>query len=265
VQVYISADIEGVAGIGHWDETHKSKGDYPPFRDQMQAEVNAACEGALAAGATHIRVKDAHATGRNLDGCALPRPTELVRGWSGHPLLMVQELDEGYDALAFVGYHDRAGSGANPLAHTITDRINEMRINGEPVAEFHLHAMCGASLGVPAVFVAGDASLCARVALYDQRIITVPTNIGRGESVLAPHPAAVVEAIREGMEAACRAAADMTCVPLAERFVLEVDYKLPGRAYRGSWYPGAQLVSDHLVAFETDTWFEVMRALRFIL
>ena len=265
MKVYISADIEGVAGIGHWDETHKSKGDYPPFREQMQAEVHAACEGALAAGAAHLRVKDAHATGRNLDPRALPRPAELVRGWSGHPLAMVQELDRSYDALAFVGYHDGAGSGANPMAHTMTGRVNEVRVNGAPAAEFHLHAMTAASLGVPAVFVAGDAGLCARVAMYDPRIITVPTNIGRGESVIARHPAAVVEAIRAGVEAACRGAADLEPVPLPEHFRLEVDYKQPGRAYRASWYPGARRLTDRVVAFDTDTWFEVMRALRFIL
>lgn len=49
MKVYISADIEGVTGTTHWDETQLSKGDYAPFREQMTAEVVAACEGALRA------------------------------------------------------------------------------------------------------------------------------------------------------------------------------------------------------------------------
>ena len=66
MKVYISADIEGVTGTSHWDETDKLKPDYNEFREQMTAEVSAAGEGALQAGNTEIWVKDAHATARNL-------------------------------------------------------------------------------------------------------------------------------------------------------------------------------------------------------
>ena len=69
----------------------------------MQREVTAACEGAIAAGAKEIRIKDAHATGRNLDPWTLPRQAHLVREWSSHPLMMVQELDEEIDAVVIIG------------------------------------------------------------------------------------------------------------------------------------------------------------------
>jgi hypothetical protein len=55
-----------VTGTTHWDETDKTHADYAEFREQMTAEVAAACEGALDAGATEIVVKDGHWTGRNL-------------------------------------------------------------------------------------------------------------------------------------------------------------------------------------------------------
>ena len=103
MRVYISADIEGVCGITHWDEATKSCADYAALQQQMQREVVAACEGAIAAGATEIRIKDAHATGRNLDPLQLPRQAHLVREWSGHPLMMVQELDASFDALLLIG------------------------------------------------------------------------------------------------------------------------------------------------------------------
>ena len=51
MKVYISADIEGVAGISHWDEATKTHATYPEFRDRMTDEVVAACDGAIAAGA----------------------------------------------------------------------------------------------------------------------------------------------------------------------------------------------------------------------
>lgn len=62
MKVYISVDIEGVEGIAHWDEAAKLHSDYPQFAQRMTSEAVAACEGALAAGATEIVVRDAHGT-----------------------------------------------------------------------------------------------------------------------------------------------------------------------------------------------------------
>ena len=56
MKVYISCDIEGIAGITDWEEATKTHGTYPEFREEMTAEVLAACEGAIAAGATEILI-----------------------------------------------------------------------------------------------------------------------------------------------------------------------------------------------------------------
>ena len=72
MKVFISADIEGTAGITNWDEARKPHADYPEHRQQMTREVLAACEGANAAGAKEILIKDAHATGRNILQADLP-------------------------------------------------------------------------------------------------------------------------------------------------------------------------------------------------
>ena len=98
MKVFISVDIEGCAGITHWDEADKKHADYPEFREQMTREAVAAIEGAQAAGATEILVKDAHSSGRNLITAMLPESIRLVRSWAGHPLCMVQELDDSFDA-----------------------------------------------------------------------------------------------------------------------------------------------------------------------
>ena len=51
MKIYISADIEGVAGITAWEEARRSSANYPYFAGQMTREVAAACEGATMAGA----------------------------------------------------------------------------------------------------------------------------------------------------------------------------------------------------------------------
>ncbi|MGB6371558.1 MAG: M55 family metallopeptidase, partial [Atribacterota bacterium] len=132
MKIYISADIEGVTGITHWDETEKSKSDYQKFAKQMTDEVKAACEGAINAGAKEIWIKDAHDTGRNIIAADLPQKIKLVRGWSEHPFSMVQELDKSFDALLMIGYHSFAGSSSNPLSHTLSSRtFNYIKFNGE--------------------------------------------------------------------------------------------------------------------------------------
>ena len=91
-KVNISVDIEGVAGITHWDEAEKAHPDYPEFREQMTREAVAAIEGAQAAGAKEIWINDAHDSGRNLITSMLPADMHLIRCLAGHPLCMVQEL-----------------------------------------------------------------------------------------------------------------------------------------------------------------------------
>ena len=53
MKICISADIEGITGIAHGDETEKSKSDYQKFAKQMTDEVKAACEGAINSGASN--------------------------------------------------------------------------------------------------------------------------------------------------------------------------------------------------------------------
>ena len=52
MKVYVSADIEGVTGTTHWDETEKQKPDYSEFREQMTAEVSAAGKALLSSDVT---------------------------------------------------------------------------------------------------------------------------------------------------------------------------------------------------------------------
>ena len=51
MKIYISADIEGITDVTHWDETNLDKPDSRAACEQMTAEVAAACEGAVKAGA----------------------------------------------------------------------------------------------------------------------------------------------------------------------------------------------------------------------
>jgi D-amino peptidase len=264
MKIYISADIEGTAGITVWNEAEKNHPDYPEHRVKMTREVLAACDGAIAAGAKDILIKDAHDSGRNILQEDLPDCARLIRGWSGHPFSMVQELDKSFDAAMFVGYHSKAGDETNPLAHTLTLRIMRMRLNGTPISEFVLYSYAAATVGVPVVFVSGDRQLCADISGYNPNITTVATAEGKGPSTISLSPKASCARIREGVERALNGDLRKSMMKLPKKFTLEVEYSNPVNAYKASWYPGCKHVANRTVRFETRDYFEVLRALKFI-
>ena len=263
MKVYITADVEGATGATHWDETDKKNPDYGEFQEQMTAEVVAACEGALSAGATEIWVRDAHWTGRNIIASKLPREARLVREWSGHPFSMMQELDETFQAVLVIGYHSRAGSGASPLAHTMTGNVVYVTINGQYASEFLIAAYTAGLVSVPVAFISCDAGICQEAEALIPGLGTVAVKQGTGNSTTSIHPHLAVEQIRAGVEEALKGELSQCCVTLPDRFAVELRHKNHADAYRVSFFPGASLKEPHTVQFEADDYFEVLRFFSF--
>jgi D-amino peptidase len=90
LKVFISVDMEGIAGVVTPEETSRSGMDYGYFRRIMTEETNAAIEGALAAGASTVVVRDSHGSARNILPGLLNRNALLLRDWSGGHLSMME-------------------------------------------------------------------------------------------------------------------------------------------------------------------------------
>lgn len=259
MKIYIAADIEGVTGTTHGDETDKKHSDYSEFREQMTTEVSAACEGALEAGASQVWVRDAHWTGRNLIASKLPREVRLVRGWSSHPFSMMQELDETFDAVLMIGFHSRAGADTLPLAHTLTGRITYVKINDRYASEFLIGAYTAGLVEVPVAFVSGDVGICEEAEAFIPNLSTVAVMQGVGGSTVSIHPGLAVERIRSGVETALKGDLSECCVQMPDHFSVELRYRDHAKAYQTSFFPGASLKEPHTVHFEADDYFEVLR------
>ena len=261
MKVFISADIEGITGIGNWNETDKGfPTEYTWFQKQMTAEVSAAAAAAIQAGATEILIKDAHDSGRNLILDQLPELVKVVRGWAGHPLSMIQELDDSFDALMFIGYHSRAGQNTNVLAHTMSSsRITRMTLNGYDLSEFHLHALAAAYYGVPAVFVSGDQGLCDEVKGINAAIETVATIRGEGNSVITQHPDLTLKMIKAGVAKALNGELASGLLTIPQQLEFSIEFKKHQDTYRAAFYPGAVMIDPLTVGFKTTDYFELMR------
>lgn len=264
MKVYISADIEGITGVTHWDEAMGNSSEAQRSKSQMTKEVSAACIGACEAGVQEILVKDAHGSGRNIDIGGLPMNTKVHRGWSLGPLAMMEGLDESFDCVLFIGYHSGANMGGNPLAHTFSNsKFQEIKLNGELVSEFDLNAMIASYFKVPVVFLSGDESLCNHAKKSHTHIQTVAVLKGMGDSAISLHPEQSVIHIREGVEKTLKDN-PFKVQTLPASFDFEITFKEAKLAYRASHYPGVELASPKTIFYKTDDYMSFLKMFMFI-
>lgn len=265
MRVFISADIEGIASTADWEETQKGTGDYPAAARQMTAEVKAACEGAIAAGAEYILIKDAHGSARNIDMSQLPKCCEVIRGWDGSPEHMVEGIDETFDAAMFVGYHAAAGRNGNPMSHTNTRKTTCVTLNGEPCSEFLTYSYCCAQYGVPTVFLSGDKMLTEDCSGIHPCLKTVAVKEGWGGHTRCKQPEYACDLIREGAEAALKQDLTDALCTLPSHYVFDVSYKEHFHAVKFANYPGFKKIGSHTIRMETDNLTDILRAITFVL
>lgn len=264
-KLFISADIEGTAGVVHWDETTHGNALYNHFAQQMSREVAAACEGALSAGYEDILVKDAHDSARNINPELLPEQARIFRGWGKHPFSMMAGLDESFSGVVFTGYHSPAGTNTNPISHTKNTRNNYLKMNGELCSELMLNCLTAAYCKVPVYCVCGDRGLCEWMQSVNPNIATVAVSEGFGSGSISIHPNLAVKRIRETVAQAVQKPAQDCMYALPEHFHFEVNYKLHASATNASWYPGCVQVDPFTVIFDADDYMDVLKFIHFAL
>jgi len=264
-KIFLSADIEGTCGIADWKETDLENPQGAYFRSQMTREVAAACEAALVAGADEVLVKDAHSTGRNIDPSALPEKVKILRSWTRDPQVMMAGLDPTFNGTLFTGYHSAAGSDGNPLAHTMNGSNVWVKINGVQASEFLINSYTSISLGVPVLFLSGDEALCSFAESLGWGMKTAPVSRGVGNASISVHPAVARRMIGEGVAAALANPPTIAAQYMPRRFDVEIRFKEHYLAYKGSFFPGAQKLGSHEVAYAASTWKEALVFLFFVL
>ena len=207
MHVFISCDMEGATGIVHPDQLLNRGYDYARARTFLTGDVAAACEGALAAGATRVVVCDGHGSMRNLLIEELPEAVEVVIGpASSRMLCQCEGLDEDFDAVLFVGYHARNGTPGAVLPHTwVGSLVHEITVNGTVFGETALNAAIAGHFGVPVVMVAGDAAVVREAGeiLPEAEMVSTKQAVGRA-SAICRTPGWTRKAIRAAAEKALR-------------------------------------------------------------
>ena len=274
MKVLISADMEGVCGVSSWVQVMppeygsgpRSTAEYERARLRLTKEVNAAAEGAFAAGAADVIVNDAHDGMRNLLPEELHPEVRFITG-SDKTLGMMQGIEEtGAGVVLFVGYHAKAGTPAAPLAHTWTSYLLDVRIDGVSTGEYGINATVAGQFGARVVLVTGDDKAVAQTRAFVTGGMTgVIVKTGYSStSALHLHPAKAQTMIREGAETALRNADRIDPWVLPADCPVELEFDHPSRADACLLLPGVERKGDRSVGYRAAdgvNLFHIFRAL----
>jgi D-amino peptidase len=259
MNVLVSVDIEGVAGVVHPDQSQRGGSDYEHTRLLMTAEANAAALGAFAGGATRVLVADAHGDMRNLVAEGLDPRVQVIIG-NFRPSSMIQGAEESCEYALFVGYHARMGTVRGVLDHTHSGAsLLEVSVNGRALGEIGLNTLVCSSLGARVALVTGDAACCAEALEIMPDIGTVITKWGYGRySARSLHP---LEARSQIQEAARLAVQSRRELPQVARppFEVRLRFQNAGMADAAEIIPGFDRLDALTIRFETQEPLGVLR------
>ncbi len=259
LKVLISADMEGVGGVSTWSVQAGSKGrEYEKFRELMTKEVNAAVEGAFAAGATEVVVGDSHGDAQNIDVELLDKRARLIRAWP-RPLAMMQGIDATFGAVVFVGYHAAEGRPAATLSHSFSGTI-EVELDGVPVPEAGFNAAIAGDFGVPVVFLSGDQTICGDAKKLFGPIETAVVKEATGfYSATMIHPEEAQRLIREGVRRGVARRGELKPYRIAHPVTLRIRYNSVVEAEVVAMLPGVERPAGNVIVFRGRDMVEVSK------
>lgn len=226
MRVFISCDMEGVAGIARDEETDPSSPRYPASRRLLTHEVNAAIEGALQAGVQEVVVSDGHWSCVNLLPEELDSRAELLGG-SPRRLYMGAGIGPGFDAAFFVGYHAAAGTPDAVLDHSYADPrvVHQVRLGGVPQCEGSLTGYLCGTFDCPVALFTGDAAAVSQMHEFVLEVegVVVKEGLGR-QAARSLHPRVARDRIRAGATRAIERLGNIPPMRLDGPIALEVDF-----------------------------------------
>ena len=182
MDVYIVADIEGVAGVVFYEHRHN---EMSPLnhdllvrnRILMTEEVNAAARGAFEAGADTVVVHDHHGGGYTLLPERLEKRLELIHGRATQYVTMGlhhPDLDESVDALVLIGMHAKAGTVDGCTPHSLIC-VRDGNGKEHELSEATMSMAYAGDFDVPCVFLAADRATvddALKLAPTMERVVT---------------------------------------------------------------------------------------------
>lgn len=265
LKVYISVDMEGVAGTVTADQLGPSGFEYARFREFMTREALAAVNAAKEAGATEILVSDSHGNGENLLIELFPPDVRIIRSWPRH-LSMMAGVDESFDAVIFIGYHASTNNPVGVRAHTFSSaRLTRVAVNGTIVTEGAWNAAIAGHFNVPVVMISGDDAAIAEVRSLVGNIEGAETKKNLGfHSANTLTPQASYELIAQKVKAALARLREFKPYKMQAPVTVDVGFKHYTQAELLAFLPGFEHTDAHSIRFRAKNMLEAADIMVFI-
>lgn len=263
MNLYISCDMEGTAGVCSWQQVDARKytPEYSIYQKYMTAEVRAAIDGARGAGATGVLVNDSHGPMRNLLLDELPEDIRILFG-NRKPFSMAEGLHRNFGGVFFTGYHGAVGDADATLCHTYTPSVvYDVRINGIRCSEATLNAGIAGYYGVPVLLITGDRVTVegAKAQMPWITGVVVKESIGN-YAANSISPAAAQAAIRAGAADALRNAPNAKPFVFEPPITMEIDLTRVEQADLIELIPGFERTGNRQVRLVHDDYPTVFKA-----
>lgn len=211
MKIYISTDIEGLAGIVDWD---MESGDTEIFRNLYNEQLEWVLEGIQKSSVnekiTDILLVDSHAKGNNLSYDRLSDFDDRISLLSGWPRedYMMSCLDNSFDQVVFVGYHAGIGKQGGNMDHGYSARsAYKIWINNKYQNETTINVAYASEVGVPVTLVIGDSALKEQLIdehMFDSpKYVTTKKSLARYAALSFPRKkvrTATIDAVKEVLQ-----------------------------------------------------------------
>lgn len=176
MKIYISTDVEGLAGITDWNmDDHDTVKFRKLYNEQVAWTLQGIQQATNNSQIDEILISDSHARGTNLDYDYLSDIDDRISLISGYPRedYMMSGLDDSFDQIFFVGYHSGIGKLHGNMDHSYSARsAYNVWINGQYQNETTINVAYANELGIPVTLVIGDSAL--QEQLVDEKMCPTP-------------------------------------------------------------------------------------------
>lgn len=265
IKVYISVDMEGVAGVVSNEQLGPTGFEYERFRRFMTQETLAAIRGAREAGATEIVVSDSHGNGQNLLIEDFPDDVTIIRSWP-RPLGMMQGIDSSFAAAVFIGYHASTANLNGVRAHTESSaNFTGVQLNGIEVPEGGLNAAIAGYYGVPIVAISGDDAAVEEVRKFTGQIPgAIVKRAISFHSASTMTPKAAQELIRQQVKLGVEQRASAKPYVLRGDVTLDLSLKNYRAVEALAYLPIVKRTATHTVRYVGKNVLDVAKFLQFV-
>jgi D-amino peptidase len=262
MKIFISTDMEGVAGVVSWNEMEPPAGkEWTGMQDtELNWLVDALNQTEFGKEISEIVVCDSHARGENVRyGAVSDKRVQWIRGYP-RPFYMMEGLDQSFDIVFFLGYHASIGSWRGGMDHTYSSlSIYNIRLNGEAVGETIINAYYAGWYGVPIGLVSGDDVLERQIEdTLGVPFVRTKEGIGRF-SAKVYHPQIVRENYQKAVQELLKRNGTFKPLRPGNETVLEVDLANTIITDAVSIIPGLERTGGRTVRYASRHYPDILR------